>query len=107
MGEGATVAVSYLVADRIAAGRLVPLLETFAPSPSPVHIVMPPSRISSPKVRAFVDYAAPRLADALATVAEILGPPESAGSPPRPVPSAPPPSPDGSASAIGAPRRAG
>jgi DNA-binding transcriptional LysR family regulator len=77
-GEGATVAMSYLVAERIAAGRLVPLLEAFAPPPAPVHIVTPPSRLPAPKVRAFVAFAAPRLGAALAAVEATLSGPSSA-----------------------------
>lgn len=61
MGEGITVALSYMVADRIAAGRLVPLLDAFAPAPVPVSLVHPQNRLISPKVRAFVDFATPRL----------------------------------------------
>jgi DNA-binding transcriptional LysR family regulator len=111
-GEGATVAVSYLVADRIAAGRLVPLLETYAPPPSPVHIVTPPSRLPSPKVRAFVDYAAPRLAAALEaverTLAAVSDPSGAPADPPRArAPEDPPSSPDAAAPAGGAPRRSG
>jgi DNA-binding transcriptional LysR family regulator len=108
-GEGATVAVSYLVADRIAAGRLVPLLEAFAPPASPVHVVTPPSRVPSPKVRAFVDYAAPRLSAALAAVEATLSGPTGApaGPPPGRAPEAPPSSPGGAAPADDAPRRSG
>lgn len=108
-GEGATVAVSYLVADRIAAGHLVPLLESYAPPPSPVHIVTPPSRMFSPKVRAFIDFAAPRLSAALARIAETLSAPSGApeGSPRAQAPSGPPSSPGAAARADVAPRRSG
>ncbi|GLI95319.1 transcriptional regulator [Methylocystis echinoides] len=61
MGEGITVALSYMVADKIRDGRLAPVLEEFTPSPAPVNIVYPQSRLISPKMRAFVDFAAPRL----------------------------------------------
>jgi DNA-binding transcriptional LysR family regulator len=61
MGEGITVALSYMVADKIRDGQLAPVLEEFSPSPAPVNIVYPQSRLVSPKLRAFVDFAAPRL----------------------------------------------
>ena len=60
-GEGITMALSYMVAERIAAGALVPVLDTFGPPSVPVHLVYPQTTIVAPKVRAFVDFAAPRL----------------------------------------------
>ena len=54
-----------MVAEDIKAGRLVPVLETFAPPPVPVQIIYPQSRLVAPKVRAFVDFASPRLKAAL------------------------------------------
>jgi DNA-binding transcriptional LysR family regulator len=64
-GEGITVALSYMVAASVKARRLVVLLDAFAPRPVPVHLVFPESRLVASKVRAFVDYAAPRLRTAL------------------------------------------
>ncbi|GAO01750.1 LysR family transcriptional regulator [Anaeromyxobacter sp. PSR-1] len=80
-GEGITVALSYLVAERIAAGRLVPVLGRFAPAPAPVQLVHPHARLVAPKVRAFVDFAAPRLAAAIAALPPI---PERPAGPRRP-----------------------
>ena len=65
-GDGITGALSYMVAPQLAAGRLVTLLDGFSPPPVPVQIVYPQSRLLAAKVRAFVDFAAPRLARALA-----------------------------------------
>jgi DNA-binding transcriptional LysR family regulator len=65
-GEGVTGALSYMVAPQLAAGTLVAVLEELAPPPVPVQIVYPQSRLLAAKVRAFVDFAAPRLARALA-----------------------------------------
>ena len=65
-GEGITGALSYMVAPQLAAGTLVAVLEELAPPPVPVQIVYPQSRLLAAKVRAFVDFAAPRLARALA-----------------------------------------
>jgi DNA-binding transcriptional LysR family regulator len=71
-GDGITIALSYMVAERIRAGRLATVLEAFAPEEVPVQLVHPQTRLIAPSVRAFVDFMAPRLRDALATVA--LGP---------------------------------
>lgn len=61
MGHGITVALSYVVHDKIKAGNLVAVLDTIAPQPQPVHLVYPQTRLIAPKIRAFVDFAAPRL----------------------------------------------
>lgn len=64
-GDGIAVVLSYMVATAIRRGRLAPVLDAFAPPPVPVQLVYPESRLVAPKVRAFVDYAAPRLRAAL------------------------------------------
>ena len=61
-GDGITLALSYMVAQAVRAGRLVPVLDGFAPPDIPVHVVFPQSRLIAPKIRAFVDFAAPLLA---------------------------------------------
>ena len=61
MGDGITVALSYMVADQIRDGRLAAVLDSFTPAPVPVHLIYPQSRLISPKLRAFIDFAAPRL----------------------------------------------
>lgn len=65
IGHGITIALSYMVHDMISAGRLVPILENVTPPPQPVHLVYPQSRLVAPKIRAFIDFAAPRLKHAL------------------------------------------
>jgi DNA-binding transcriptional LysR family regulator len=65
-GEGIVNALSYQVARAIRAGRLAPVLRNFAPPSVPVSLVYPQSRLVAAKLRAFVDFAAPRLAKALA-----------------------------------------
>jgi DNA-binding transcriptional LysR family regulator len=59
--EGVTIAMSYVVAKQIKEGRLLPVLLQLCPPPIPVHLVYPESRLVAPKVRAFIDYAAPKL----------------------------------------------
>jgi DNA-binding transcriptional LysR family regulator len=46
-------------------GTLVPVLDRFAPPGVPVQLVYPESRLIAPKVRAFMDFAPPRLRAAL------------------------------------------
>jgi DNA-binding transcriptional LysR family regulator len=65
-GDGITAALSYMVAPQLAAGTLVTVIEEYSPPAVPVQIVYPQSRLVAPKVRAFVDFAAPRLARKLA-----------------------------------------
>ena len=61
MGHGITTALSYMVSDRIRDGKLIPVLDSFTLPPQPVHLVYPHARLVAPKIRAFIDFAAPRL----------------------------------------------
>jgi DNA-binding transcriptional LysR family regulator len=65
MGHGITTALSYMVSDQLRDKRLVPVLDGFALPPQPVHLVYPHARHIAPKIRAFIDFAAPRLTSAL------------------------------------------
>lgn len=60
-GNGVTRLFSYHIADQIRDGRLQILLDKDEHPPLPVHLLAPPGRLSVPKVRAFVDFAVPRL----------------------------------------------
>lgn len=64
-GHGITIALSYMVHEKIREGKLVTILDEFTPPPRPAHLVYPQARLVAPKIRAFVDYAAPRLRHAL------------------------------------------
>ena len=64
-GHGITIALSYMVKDAIRMGRLVPVLPEFAPPPVPVNFIYAQRRMLMPKVRAFIDFTAPRLNAAL------------------------------------------
>ena len=66
-GEGLTAALSYMVEPQLAAGTLVEVLGAFTPPAVPVQLVYPQSRLMAAKVRAFIDFAAPRLARVLDT----------------------------------------
>lgn len=65
-GLGITQVLNYMVKDALAAGRLVTVLDEFAPPESPVHLVYPEGRALPAKTRAFLDFAAPRLEARLA-----------------------------------------
>ena len=64
-GKGITIALSYMVTDALREGRLVPVLNKFRPPPVPVNLIYAQRRIVAPKIRAFIDFAAPRLSAAL------------------------------------------
>jgi DNA-binding transcriptional LysR family regulator len=60
-GHGLTRLYSYHVADAVRAGQLkVVLAEAEFPA-LPIHLLTPQGRASVPKVRAFLDFAAPKL----------------------------------------------
>jgi DNA-binding transcriptional LysR family regulator len=60
-GIGITVAFSYHVSEAIKAGELTPLLQDFQPPSQPVSFVYSPNRFMPVKLRAFLDFALPRL----------------------------------------------
>jgi DNA-binding transcriptional LysR family regulator len=60
-GMGLVRAYSYHLADHVRAGRLRIVLADAEHPPQPVHLVVQASRMPAPKVRAFLDFAAPRL----------------------------------------------
>jgi DNA-binding transcriptional LysR family regulator len=60
-GLGVTRLLSYHVAERVQDGSLVLLLRDAEPPARPVNLVLPQGRSSVPKVRAFLDFAVPRL----------------------------------------------
>jgi DNA-binding transcriptional LysR family regulator len=61
MGHGITIALSYMVHDKIREGKLIPVLDDVTPPPRPVHLVYQQTRLVAPKIRAFIDFTAPRL----------------------------------------------
>ena len=65
-GLGITRILSYQAACAIEAGRLRRILVPFEPPSAPVSIVRPEGRLAPAKVRAFLDFAGPRLRRALA-----------------------------------------
>jgi DNA-binding transcriptional LysR family regulator len=65
-GHGVTTAFSYQVAEHVRDGRLAIVLADAEMPARPVHLITPEGRLAVPKVRAFVDFATPRLKAAFA-----------------------------------------
>jgi DNA-binding transcriptional LysR family regulator len=75
-GHGLTRLYSYHVAEAVKAGRVKVVLAGSEFPAMPIHLLTPQGRSSAPKVRAFLDFAAPRLREAfgrLAADARALG----------------------------------
>jgi DNA-binding transcriptional LysR family regulator len=64
-GHGMTLALSYMVRERVASGVLAEVLTSFMPPAVPVHLVYAQARFVAPRIRAFLDEAAPRIEAAL------------------------------------------
>jgi DNA-binding transcriptional LysR family regulator len=60
-GRGVARMYSYQVADQVARGELAIVLAGDEDPEMPVHLICPEGRLASSKVRAFVDFAVPRL----------------------------------------------
>jgi DNA-binding transcriptional LysR family regulator len=72
-GVGIARTMSYQAAAAVANGRLVPLLTGSGFEPVPVHLVHRRQRSQPLKLRAFLDFVAPRLSQALGEVAGRFG----------------------------------
>jgi len=70
-GIGIARLTSYQAAGAIRAGRLISLLRGYAPKPLPVHLVHTGPPMVPLKMRAFLDFAGPRLRASLADIASI------------------------------------
>ncbi|MEC5162759.1 DNA-binding transcriptional LysR family regulator [Janthinobacterium sp. CG_23.3] len=55
-GFGVVMQAEILLAQDIAAGRLVALLEDYVPTPRPMHLVYPRDRQATPKMTTFIDF---------------------------------------------------
>jgi len=73
-GRGVTRLFSYHLADQLRAGTLEIVLAGDEHPPLPVHAIVPHGRLSVPKVRAFMDFAVPRLRSHFARQAKDRGP---------------------------------
>ncbi|MDY0748334.1 LysR family transcriptional regulator [Paucibacter sp. R3-3] len=72
-GRGIVRLFSYHVAEEVATGRLRIILAGHEHAPLPVHLVAPQGRLAVPKVRAFVDFARPKLQEFFAARAAACG----------------------------------
>jgi DNA-binding transcriptional LysR family regulator len=63
-GAGIVLEPAFIVGPEVRAGRLVPLLQDFAPPPLPIYAVYPSRKHLSAKVRLFVDFLVERFAGA-------------------------------------------
>lgn len=64
-GLGVTRVLSYQIVEAVRSGRLTTILEDFESGPAPVNLVFMDRGLTPLKVRAFMDFAAPRLRRAL------------------------------------------
>jgi DNA-binding transcriptional LysR family regulator len=68
-GAGVIRAMSYQVVEYVRAGRMKVVLESFERAPLPVHLVYAQQNRLPLKLRAFIDFVAPRLRDRLTRAA--------------------------------------
>jgi DNA-binding transcriptional LysR family regulator len=71
-GHGVARLFSYQVAEQVHEGELEVVLPGEEDTPLPVHVISPQGRLSVPRVRAFMDFAAPRLRKDFARLAKGL-----------------------------------
>jgi DNA-binding transcriptional LysR family regulator len=71
-GLGITRVLSYQAVDALARGDVVRVLAPFDADETPVHLLYPGGAHPPPKLRAFVDFAVPRLRHALDGIASTL-----------------------------------
>jgi DNA-binding transcriptional LysR family regulator len=71
-GVGLCRLVSYQAAAAIGAGELTPVLQSYWPAAMPVHMLFGSQRHQPLKMRAFIDFVAPRLTDQLTAIVEAV-----------------------------------
>ena len=71
-GLGITRVLSYQAVDALKRGTVVQVLARFGAEETPVHLLYPGGAHPPPKVRAFVDFAVPRLRRQLEQIATAL-----------------------------------
>jgi DNA-binding transcriptional LysR family regulator len=74
-GAGITRVLFYQAAATIADGQLVVVLADYEPEPFPVSLVYPAGRLVPLKLRAFLDFAAPRLKSRLQAITRAMSSP--------------------------------
>lgn len=71
-GLGITRVLSYQAVDALKRGTVVQVLARFGAEETPVHLLYPGGAHPPPKLRAFVDFAVPRLRRQLEQIAAAL-----------------------------------
>ena len=72
-GRGVALFFLYQVSEQVQNGELEIVLAGHEPAALPVHVITPQGRLSVPKVRAFLDFAVPRLRSHFARLAKDSG----------------------------------
>jgi DNA-binding transcriptional LysR family regulator len=72
-GRGIARMYSYQVAEQVARGELEVLLASDEDPEMPANLISPQGRLSVPKVRAFADFAVPRLKKHFAQFKKSIG----------------------------------
>jgi len=72
-GRGVTRLFSYHIAEQLSQGKLQIVLEHEEHAAVPMHLISPQGRLAVPKVRAFVDFAVPRLRAHFSRLASDVG----------------------------------
>jgi DNA-binding transcriptional LysR family regulator len=70
-GVGATLLLEHDVAESVGTGKLQFILEEFEVDPIPVHLVYLSRDMMPMKLRRFIDFAVPKLREALADFGRI------------------------------------
>ena len=70
-GHGVTRLFSYHIAEQVREASLKIVLSGYEQAPLPVHLLTPQGRLAVPKVRAFVDFALPRLRERFSALKAI------------------------------------
>jgi DNA-binding transcriptional LysR family regulator len=72
-GAGITRVLSYQAVVALARGSVVQVLQSHARQETPVHLLYPGGAHPPPKLRAFVDFAVPKLRRRLEEIERALG----------------------------------
>jgi DNA-binding transcriptional LysR family regulator len=59
-GFGLVMQAEIVLAEEVANGRLIPVLNEFIPTPKPMHLIYPRNRQSTPKLSSFVEFVVDR-----------------------------------------------
>jgi DNA-binding transcriptional LysR family regulator len=61
-GFGIIQQAEVMIAEDLASGALVPILQDYLPTPRPVHLLYPKDRQQTPKLRTFIEFVISRFA---------------------------------------------